>query len=659
MHIRSSGTRWALVCLSTLLAMSAVAQSTKKLSTVKKFQVALSSTISTANFQPQIDPNVGIEHDEAAENDRTPMPAREAANVLKAGKLGTFARGVPKAYFPGPTDGRYVPPDCNMAVGPNHIAVVINATLGIYSKTGTLQFQQTLENFFGSTAETGFVFDPKAFYDPISNRYFLIALDLDTGAQISNALIAVSDDNNPNGNWFKYRIPTKLTNGGNNYWLDYPGFGFNKDAIALSGNMFGFTSGYFGVQALVIRKSDLLTGGTAQISQLLEPGGGTLQLARTTDAATDKIFGMARGGGNAIRLYAITNITTTPVLNVVNVPVPAYNGPAGPAPSTNGNTLDTLDGRIFNAQYRGGHIVGAHNISNGGVNTARWYDVNANTWPASGNPSLTQSGDINVPGATSHMPAINMNGLNDISVVFTRSSTTIAADLMYAARAVTDPLGQLGTPNILTTSSGSYGGGRWGDYFSCEVDPSDDSTFWAFGMAINNGGYKTEIKSWTVSTGGTGTQVNADTISTIKGTFIGGDVTSLTTSDDVNYQIASVADAALGQAAGAEITYTVPTTSTSVSLNLEVTATAAGGTTMIYGFNWNTNQYVLIKSIPTPGSGNAQSLVAIPSATLQTYLNGTGQMKFMVRSHIPKRPFSSAFPPPFTYKIDLAQLLVR
>jgi hypothetical protein len=230
---------------------------------------------------------------------------------------------------------------------------------------------------------------------------------------------------------------------------------------------------------------------------------------------------------------------------------------------------------------------------------------------------------------------------------------------MYSARKKDDPLGQLGAPNMLTSSSGNYGGGRWGDYFSCEVDPSDDSTFWAFGMAINNGGYKTEIKSWTVSTGGSGTVVPADTISTIKGNFVAGDTTSIATSDNVFYQIGSVTDPALGQAAGAEVTFTAPTTSTAVSVNLEVTATAAGGTTMVYGFNWSTGQYVLLGSIATPASGDAQKVISIPGATLPNYLDNTGKVKLMVRGHIPKRPFSNGFPPPFTYQLDVVQLLVR
>jgi hypothetical protein len=52
----------------------------------------------------------------------------------------------------------------------------------------------------------------------------VLFLEADFANQVSKLLFAVSDDGDPNGTWFKYRIEAKVTEGANTFWLDYPGF---------------------------------------------------------------------------------------------------------------------------------------------------------------------------------------------------------------------------------------------------------------------------------------------------------------------------------------------------------------------------------------------------------------------------------------------------
>jgi hypothetical protein len=632
-----------------------------------RFTVSPVEITSTNSIQPQIQPDPPFSVGEiAAENDYTPPLPREPANLLKAGGLMSISRGTPKAYFPGPNDARWSPPDCNMAVGPNQIVCVINTSIAFFTKTGTKLLQTTMDGangFFAGTAQTNFVFDPKCYYDPIAKRFFVVALDLDDAGGISNALIAVSDDDNPLGTWFKYRINTVLSTGGQTYWLDYPGFGFNKDAVVVTGNMFGLSApGYFGVQALVIQKSALLTGGTAAVTTLLDPGVGTLMPTRTTDKNVDKIFGVAGGGGNAVRFYSFVNLTATPLMKEIDVPVPAYNGPGGVAPSAGSPGLDTLDGRIMTSNYRLGQVVAAHTIGLNGSHAVRWYDFVVGTWPTSGAPTVKQSGNITGTGASMHMPAININSFEDISVCYTRSSSGIAADFVMSARKKLDPLGQMGQPVKLLGSSGSgYGAYRWGDYFSNEIDPLDDGTFWGFGMTVApGGGSATQVMKWVVTPpNSTGVEVAPDAATTFVGIDIIGGPAELSLSDDLYYQIGSVPIAQFGQLAGLDADYTIQPDMTNISIKVEAVAGVLGGTNTVWLWNWTLQRWDLIGSTPIIVSGNTQKVLAVRSADVPKYIGAAGAVKLRLRGHLPLKPFVNTMPNPFTYRVDLLKLLTR
>lgn len=651
-----------------ILAIAATVQAdqTRVIKPSKQFKVPVTAISSTYDVQPQIPLPLPFTIPEvAAENEYTPPLPPERRVRMALGGILAEPRGQIKSYFPGPVDGRWIPPDPNMGVGPNHVVCIINSKIAFYTKTGTKTFEQlidTSDGFFQGTAQTNFVFDPKAFYDPIANRFFVVALDLNTGSTISNALVAVSDDSNPNGTWYKYRIPAVLSSGGSTFWMDYPGFGFNKDGIIVTGNMFGFAGGYYGVQGLVVRKSDLLTGGTAQVSSLLDPGIGTVQPTRTTDAANPFIFGVSAGGGNAMRLYAVSNPGgTSPTWNQTNVSVSNFQRPPGAAPSGN-NTIDSLDGRTMSAAFRNGQIVSAHTIGLNGVDAVRWYDFNVNNWPTSGSPTVRQQGNITgSSGQWMHMPAININQFEDISICFTRSSATIPADLMFAARLKTDPNGFMGAPQVLDSSLGSnYQSFRWGDYFACEIDPEDDSTFWGFGMNIDaNGGYRTIVKSWTVSTGGVvGDPIDADSITTYTGTYVFGDVDSVRTSDGIFYTMSSLLLRSLGQAAGAELTFTAPVDSVKLSVALQAIADQQGVTQMVWLYNWTTDAYDLIGTAPVPTTNTDQKVFKVADAAVSKYLGVGGLVKMRVRAHVPVRLYQG-LPLPFNYQIDYLELYAK
>jgi hypothetical protein len=595
-------------------------------------------------------------------------------NSLPVGTVSSIRRTVlnPARRFPGIDTTAFVPPDPDIAVGTTRIVAVVNSDLAFFTKGGQKLFQQTLEGaqgFFGSVGAGNFVFDPKCFFDPISRRFFVLALDL-AGNQ-SHILVGVSATENPQGNWHKYKIDVKLTVGGNEYWLDYPGWGFNKDAVVCTGNMFPLGSGGFGgAQFVVLSKAQMLTGAAPTITKLHDPESASVQVGETADAVLDRIYATSLFSTSQVRLFALTNLVTNPTITTTQVAVPSFLFPNQGGASQGGRVLDALDGRLINAAWRGGQLVTAHGVRVGpsdGRNQVRWYQIGTRGWPTSGQtPVLTMAG--NVPGGQGEhafMPAVNINKVGDVSLVFTRSSGTMVADLMTASRRASDPPGTMGLPVPIAQSQGSgYGGvgfNRWGDYFGVDVDPQDDMTFWGIGMIGKpNGSWTTVIQSWTVSTPAEAAiPFNATAISAYQGDYLSGFAVSVHNQDTQAYSIRSTPVSAQGQLSGAEITYVIDRNASAVSgLSVGLRARAAAGTTaMVFAYNWSAGRYDHVGSNPLTGSDRNWT-TAIPNPGL--YINGQRQVQIVVRTIAPVRQNRGrvVMPAQHTSRIDLARLFM-
>ena len=189
-------------------------------------------------------------------------------NTLPVGGTSEIARTMPGGAFPGINiggSGGWAPPDPTIAVGPDHIVTTVNMAIAFYTKDGTQQFLAPLNDsgnpgFFEPVGAEWFTFDPKCYYDQYAQRFVVIAPEAyDTTAWMC---IAISDDSNPNGVWYKYRTNCVITVGSDTFWLDYPGLGFDQDGIYITGNLFGLVggSGWAGVLFRIFDKAPMLVG---------------------------------------------------------------------------------------------------------------------------------------------------------------------------------------------------------------------------------------------------------------------------------------------------------------------------------------------------------------------------------------------------------------
>ncbi len=650
-----------IACTLGVVALATVATAQTEIKASRTFTVNPGSPIDTTKLRPAIDNSVRIPPRRPENELIFNWEKGDPKNPLKAGGMIPNSRvSKLQGNFPSIGFTGWTPPDCDMAVGPQWVVCVVNSSLGFYRKAdGANTFLKPCQEFYAGLGATSFQFDPKALYDPISKRFFVLYLEQDDASKLSKLLLAVSDDSDPNGNWYRYRIESKITDGSTDYWLDYPGFGVSKDYVGFSGNMFGFTGGWLGNQCVVVNKASLLTGGTATVSSIQDRGSASVKIAKSVD--TSALYALSVDSGDQLKVQSVTNASTKSVI----VKVPTMSGPQGPIPGPGGHNLDALDGRLFNLLYRNGNLVSAHGVTiNGDPKVvSRWYDINLNGWPAgSKTPTLAQSGNVaSSAGQYFHMPAVAKNKRGEMAVVFTRTSSAIQADLMITGRKSTDPVGTMGVPVVQATTPAPYGGSggynRWGDYFGLDIDPVDEVTFWAYGMVGRaDGRWATVVFPFKVTNYSDVVQpVKAAAVSVLagQGTLTTSGTTQVDLLDSITANVDSTPAPGLGLAASMRVDWNTtlnPTTVGSLQVNAKFAAPADA--TVFYYF-WNNVTKAWEQLQATPG-GQIPAKFERVEQQASPFVTADGKVSVLVRVVRPNRAGTA----PYTFKVDQLALSV-
>lgn len=416
------------------------------------------------------------------------------------------------AGFTGIAQTEWSPPDPTLAVGPNHIVETVNAAIAFYDKDGNQTYSSHLgtpgnPGFFEEIGATSnFVFDPKCFYDHKTGRFVVIALE-QIGETESWIDIAISDDSDPNGIWHKYRTFSVIqveTSELSNYWVDYPGFGFDDNAFYVTGNLFllnGNGDGFGGQLFRIFDKAPMLAGDPVTIIDFAPNNGASLQVAQMFGDAPQCVF-VSRWGETTMRLWTLIDPLGTPTFrsDIVGGLDPA-SSPAN-APNPGGGSISTLDGRLMNAHARDGKLYTAHGINSpSGQTVSRWYQFDLNDFLTAGttDPVLVQQGEVTgTNGRHYFFPAIYSDKFNNVGMISARASATEFASVQVSGRTPSDPLGTMSEPIQLAIGDNGADG-RWGDYLDIAIDPNDDTTFWIVGMYQNNSGWQTWIDSFTIT----------------------------------------------------------------------------------------------------------------------------------------------------------------
>ncbi|MFQ5353856.1 MAG: hypothetical protein ACE5DR_02815 [Thermodesulfobacteriota bacterium] len=380
------------------------------------------------------------------------------------------------------------PPDPIMAAGPNHVVTVVNSTIDIYDKAGSLLLESSMASWFASLTPPGGPFDPKIVYDSQSGHWMIIALATDFASEAAY-LVSVSQTTDPTGPWWNYSISSVSTFNGTS-WGDYEDIAFDGDpagGVYIASNQFSFSTGFFTTsQVVMIPKAQLYTGGAISIFKAvnLQNADGSqafgIRPARALDASLDEFMINSKwSGGTDVTLWKVTHTAPGPpvITRHATVNIGFYSlAPDAKQPGC-ANTLDTIDNRIYNAVYKNGKLYAgfteAHNWGSGTVAAARILEIDTASKTAIVNETYGSD------GLFYWFPAVTVDGAGNIVTVFSRGGVSEYAGIRFSGRLTTDTAMQ--ASSLLKAGETCVTGQRWGDYFGISVDPSNSDNVWIYG----------------------------------------------------------------------------------------------------------------------------------------------------------------------------------
>ena len=470
-----------------------------------RYQASIIDTSTFENSVWRTEPHPGPVRDVEGirGNDADPPEIKQGKpNDLRVnGNVAQYSRIEPVTRFPGISQSLFTPPDPTLAVGPNHIVEMVNTEIAFLTKTGTVQFQAILGDqgnpgFFEDIGAGGFCVDPRCFYDHYEDRFVVLCLEVYFSPPETFLTLAVSDDDDPNGVWYKYRTDGAYMVGGVPNFADYPSWGYDANGYYISGNLFGISDFSFrGVSFRTIDKTPLLSGDPIVVNDTVVTDFSitSVQMAQCFGTNNGPV-GISFNSQNEATLIALNDPFGNLNVETVDVPIPFFLG--GNGANNNGGFISTLSSRAMNAHVRDNKFYSCHTVGQGNLDVARWYEFDLNGWPNGANPSLIQSGNINLGGGReTFFPAIYSNKNGSIGLVYGRSSNSEFVSVNASGRNVDDPVGTMS--QMFEFEVGSVpADGRYGDYFDIAVDPTDDSTFWIVGETQESFGWNTVINSF-------------------------------------------------------------------------------------------------------------------------------------------------------------------
>ncbi|MDX1503055.1 MAG: hypothetical protein R3325_11915, partial [Thermoanaerobaculia bacterium] len=430
---------------------------------------------------------------------RTLPPSRD---VRAPGESSTFGPAPAAASvlggFEGPAFGdagsSLVPPDPELAAGPEHLLAVFNAGFTIYDKSGAVLSGPTgLASLFSTTPGCdGSPFDPNALYDEEADRFVIGA---DGGG--SSYCLAASAGPDPTGVWHTYAFATDFpSHPSGPFFFDYPHAGVGREAIYMGANL--FSGGFFEGRVWAVDKTAVYAGAaspavithstgsrsTPQPANLHGFAQGTWPAAGPHYLLTDdSAFSGARLGVwswadpfGADDLVLVGEVDLAPATGAAGFPLPAPQSGAVA-------NLDANDWRVQDAEYRNGELWTTQTVScnpgGGTVDCIRWARIDPAT------PAVLDAGLLGSDGVYRIFGDLAANHCGDLAVGYTTTGPALFPSVAVAGRRIGDAPGSLGPETELRGGDRAYSSFdasplRWGDYTGLTPDP-DGLGLWYLG----------------------------------------------------------------------------------------------------------------------------------------------------------------------------------
>ncbi|MBI3779547.1 MAG: hypothetical protein HY278_00545 [candidate division NC10 bacterium] len=439
---------------------------------------------------------------------------RKKEKLEREGSMSQLApeSALPLAPAAGPTidtsfiglskseSGDFIPPDTQVAAGPNHLFEVVNTEGRILNKDGTALTTPPFDgpfsfNTFFGLSDSVFLSDPKIRFDPMSEHWFVLAITL--GSSSGAWQLAVSKDSDPTHDFFLYSFTT------DNIGPDFPAIGFNDDKVVLTANAFDCnpdclsSSHFLGAMFLVLKKDDLLAGSTAKF-QFFPPDRSlnTIQPAHSLSSTTTLYMAAVKfNKAKKVRIWSVTGVPDGSgggvTFTTIDLPIIKLSSPPNAVQMGTSVRVETNDNSLLDAVFRDDSLWVAANVAcrpSGDKKTRaclRFVEVTNLT----GTMTVNQDFNFGTTGTYSYYPAIQTDSANNLITVFSRSSALEFASVYASGRLTSDTPNTLQAPVLIKAGEASYGADRWGDYSGAGIDPSDPTKVWVAGeYALAAGG---------------------------------------------------------------------------------------------------------------------------------------------------------------------------
>jgi len=399
-----------------------------------------------------------------------------------AGGSATPTPLVPILKFTGASEcdgpgGCWVPPDVAGSIGKSNWVSVSNDVIEIRSRTGLLQKINSLNGFFGYSAQA--MFDPRVQYDEEYQRWVVTADAFQESASVQWMGVAVSTTSSATGNWYIYFTNTASFTG-NAFW-DYPMLGLSQDAVLFTANVFG--ANFQGSYLFAVAKARIYNGYGWSVP-VYTGLNATLQPARQLAEDQGAYSWLAAAVGSGVHMYAYfdpANPSQSTLYGPYTVSgIAAYSGPpSAPQPASCGSgLLDSLDGRFQNQGTQNGDVYyQTHTVGAGSFAIPKLYQI-------SGLLSFAPAATINnyyYASASSQdlNPSIGVDNQGHFALNWTSTDpgTGRPASMYFADNRLGTPLNATGIDVFTGTCWTGTGTSRWGDYSQTSVDWGSASVF--------------------------------------------------------------------------------------------------------------------------------------------------------------------------------------
>jgi len=398
------------------------------------------------------------------------------------------------------------PPDPVIAVSNDYIVQAVNKKLAVFNKAGTKLFEQSFSEFFSSQSPPSSIFDPKVAYDQYSNRFILLAAGTNTGGGNSNYMLAVTQNADPTGSWYTYKLNAEDQNL-TQYDIDFPGLGYDEEAIYLTSHQFYGGQGSYYPKITILNKSEVYSGTITYRKDFIDFSSGNREKLKPM-----RKFGSSNGyylvntvDAGQIRIWKIENplsSTNATVSVVATKTLGSYSSISAAVQKDNQNTVDIGDYSISDVVYKDGYLYGAYTAQNTASNGSMivYFKINTNN-----NYNLDINGKIETANKYYYYPVLHPDNDGNIVFAFNESSSDdyigVAWTTRYAGNSNIEPiqwlkLGINGYYHLLNSEN------RWGDYCGIALDPANGYRVWICGeWAYSNTAWSTWIGE--ISTGQT------------------------------------------------------------------------------------------------------------------------------------------------------------